>query len=175
MQEIDILILGGKLLLLDSGNTELEQSSIAINNGNIIAIGQTKELVQKYKAKKTIKAEDSLIMPGFVNCHTHAAMTCFRGIADDLELMDWLNNYIFPAEAKNVNKELAYWGTLLACAEMIKSGTTTFCDMYIFGDETAQAAKKAGMRCLLGEVLFDFPIGEYQAVTDNHQPVSLQR
>jgi 5-methylthioadenosine/S-adenosylhomocysteine deaminase len=84
-------------------------------------------------------------------------MTCFRGIADDLELMDWLNNYIFPAEAKNVNKDLAYWGSLLANAEMIKSGTTTFCDMYIFEDETARAAKHAGMRCLIGEVLFDFP------------------
>jgi 5-methylthioadenosine/S-adenosylhomocysteine deaminase len=96
-------------------------------------------------------------MPGLINSHTHAAMTCFRGIADDIELMDWLNNYIFPAEAKNVNIELAFWGSLLACAEMIKSGTTTFCDMYIFEDETAKAAKKAGMRCLLGEVLFDFP------------------
>jgi 5-methylthioadenosine/S-adenosylhomocysteine deaminase len=78
-------------------------------------------------------------------------------MADDLELMDWLNNYIFPAEAKNVNPELAHWGTLLACAEMIRSGTTTFCDMYIFEDETAKAAKQAGMRCLAGEVLFDFP------------------
>ena len=96
-------------------------------------------------------------MPGFVNTHTHAAMTCFRGIADDLELMEWLNNYIFPAEAQNVNPHLAYWGSLLACAEMIKSGTTTFCDMYIFEEETARAAKEAGMRCLVGEVLFDFP------------------
>ncbi|MEN6620038.1 MAG: amidohydrolase [Smithella sp.] len=157
MQEIDILILGGKLLLLDSNNTELDYSAIAINKNSILAIGQTRELVQKYKAKKIINAQDSLIMPGFVNCHTHAAMTCFRGIADDLELMDWLNNYIFPAEAKNVNKELAYWGSLLACAEMIKSGTTAFCDMYIFEDETARAAKQAGLRCLLGEVLFDFP------------------
>lgn len=84
-------------------------------------------------------------------------MTCFRGIADDLELMDWLDNYIFPAEARNVNEELVYWGSMLACAEMIKSGTTTFCDMYIFEDETAKAAKATGMRCLLGEVLFDFP------------------
>jgi 5-methylthioadenosine/S-adenosylhomocysteine deaminase len=114
-------------------------------------------LGKKFHAKHTINALDSLVMPGFVNCHTHAAMTCFRGMADDLELMDWLNNYIFPAEANNVNKELAYWGSLLACAEMIKSGTTTFCDMYIFEDETARAAKQAGLRCLLGEVLFDFP------------------
>ena len=157
MQEIDIVITGGKTLVLDSNNTALDQSAIAINDSNIIAIGQTEELEKKYTAKKTINAKDSLIMPGFVNCHTHAAMTCFRGMADDLELMDWLNNYIFPAEAKNVNKDLAYWGSLLAAAEMIKSGTTTFCDMYIFEDETARAAKQAGLRCLLGEVLFDFP------------------
>jgi 5-methylthioadenosine/S-adenosylhomocysteine deaminase len=105
-------------------------------------------------------------MPGFVNCHTHAAMTCFRGIADDLEMMDWLNNYIFPDEVKNVNKELAYWGSLLATAEMIKSGTTTFCDMYIFEDETARAAKTAGMRCLIGEVLFDFPSPNFKTTAE---------
>lgn len=157
MQEIDILISGGKILLLDHQNTILDQSAIAINGNRIISVGKKEELAKQFRAKKTINAEDSLIMPGFVNCHTHAGMTCFRGIADDLELMDWLNNYIFPAEAKNVNKELAYWGSLLACAEMIKSGTTTFCDMYIFEDETARAAKEAGVRCLVGEVLFDFP------------------
>jgi 5-methylthioadenosine/S-adenosylhomocysteine deaminase len=96
-------------------------------------------------------------MPGLINAHTHAAMTCFRGIADDMELMDWLNNYIFPAEAQHVSPELAYWGSKLACAEMIRSGTTTFCDMYLFEDETARAAKESGMRCLIGEGLFDFP------------------
>jgi 5-methylthioadenosine/S-adenosylhomocysteine deaminase len=163
MQEIDILITDGKALLLDVSDTALDQSAIAINDSYIIAIGQTKDLAKRYKAKKTIDAKDSLVMPGFVNCHTHAAMTCFRGMADDLELMDWLNNYIFPAEAKNVNKELAYWGSLLACAEMIKSGTTTFCDMYIFEDETARAAKQAGLRCLLGEVLFDFPSANFKS------------
>jgi 5-methylthioadenosine/S-adenosylhomocysteine deaminase len=163
MQEIDILITGGKALLLDSGNAAIDQSAIAINASEIIAIGPAEELAKKYRAKKTINAKDSLVMPGFVNCHTHAAMTCFRGMADDLELMDWLNNYIFPAEAKNVNKELAYWGSLLAAAEMIKSGTTTFCDMYIFEDETARAAKDAGMRCLVGEVLFDFPSPNFQS------------
>lgn len=157
MQEIDILITGKKALLLDANNTVLDQPAVAVNESNIIEIGPADELAKRYNAQKTINAENSLIMPGFVNCHTHAAMTCFRGMADDLELMDWLNNYIFPAEAKNVNKELAYWGSLLAASEMIKSGTTTFCDMYIFEDETARAAKQAGMRCLLGEVLFDFP------------------
>jgi 5-methylthioadenosine/S-adenosylhomocysteine deaminase len=157
MQNIDLIISGGKALLMDKNNTCLENAGIAIHASAIIEIGKKEEILQKYTAKKTINAESSLIMPGFVNCHTHAAMTCFRGIADDLELMDWLNNYIFPAEAHNVNEHLAYWGSLLACAEMIKSGTTTFCDMYIFEDEAARAAKEAGMRCLLGEVLFDFP------------------
>jgi 5-methylthioadenosine/S-adenosylhomocysteine deaminase len=157
MQEIDLIITGEKALLLDSKNTCLDRASVAINAGEIVAVGHTEKIEKQYRAKKTITANDSLIMPGFVNCHTHAAMTCFRGIADDLELMDWLNNYIFPAEAKNVNKELAYWGSLLGAAEMIKSGTTTFCDMYIFEDETARAAKEAGIRCLVGEVLFDFP------------------
>jgi len=157
MQDIDLIITGRKALLLDSENTCLDLASIAINAGEIVAVGHTETIEKQYRAKKTITAQDSLIMPGFVNCHTHASMTCFRGIADDLELMDWLNNYIFPAEAKNVNKDLAYWGSLLANAEMIKSGTTTFCDMYIFEDETARAAKAAGMRCLIGEVLFDFP------------------
>jgi len=157
MQNIDLMISGGKALLLDINNTSIENAGIAIHNSSIIDIGGKEEILQKYTAKKTISGENSLIMPGFVNTHTHAAMTCFRGIADDLELMDWLNNYIFPAEAKNVNPHLAYWGSLLACAEMIKSGTTSFCDMYIFEEETARAAKEAGMRCLIGEVLFDFP------------------
>ncbi len=164
MQEIDLIISGGKALLLDSENTCIDHASVVINTGDIIAVGYTENIEKQYRAKKNIIAKDSLIMPGFVNCHTHAAMTCFRGIADDLELMDWLNNYIFPAEARNVNKELAYWGSLLAAAEMIKSGITTFCDMYIFEDETARAAKDAGMRCLIGEVLFDFPSPNFKTV-----------
>ena len=157
MQDIDLIITGGKALLMNDHNTCLENAGIAVKASSIIDIGKKEEILKKYSAKRIIDGENSLIMPGFVNTHTHAAMTCFRGMADDMELMDWLNNYMFPAEAKNVNPHLARWGSLLACAEMIKSGTTTFCDMYIFEDETARAAKEAGMRCLIGEVLFDFP------------------
>ena len=157
MQTIDLIISGGKTLLMNSSNTCLENAGIAVHDSVIIEIGKKEDILKKYAARELINAEGSLTMPGLINTHTHAAMTCFRGIADDLELMDWLNNYIFPAEAKNVNEHLAYWGSLLACAEMIKSGTTTFCDMYIFEDETARAAKEAGIRCLVGEVLFDFP------------------
>ncbi len=166
MREIDLIITGSKALLLDSANTCLDNAALAINAGVIVAVGHVDQITKQYRAKKNIATGNSLMMPGFVNCHTHTAMTCFRGIADDLELMDWLNNYIFPAEARNVNKELAYWGSLLASAEMIKSGTTTFCDMYIFEDETAHAAKAAGMRCLIGEVLFDFPSPNFKTTAE---------
>ena len=166
MREVDLIITGSKALLLDSKNTLLDRASVVVHEDEIVAVGHTEKITKQYKAKKTITAEDSLIMPGFVNCHTHAAMTCFRGIADDLELTDWLNNYIFPDEAKFVNKELAYWGSLLAAAEMIKSGTTTFCDMYIFEDETARAAKASGIRCLIGEVLFDFPSPNFKTTAE---------
>lgn len=157
MIEADRIISGGRIVLMDEKGTTIQEGAITVRGEEIIAVGEREVITGQYVSKEVIDAHDCLIMPGLINGHTHAAMTCFRGIADDLQLMDWLNHYIFPAEAKNVNKELTYWGSLLACAEMIRSGTTTFCDMYIFEDETARAAKQAGMRCFLGEVLFDFP------------------
>jgi 5-methylthioadenosine/S-adenosylhomocysteine deaminase len=157
MKEVDTLMIGGRVLLMDDKDTILPEGALALDGDKIEAIGPAAEMRATYVGREEIDARDSLVMPGLINGHTHAAMTCFRGIADDMELMDWLNRYIFPAEARNVDPELAYWGSMLACAEMIRSGTTTFCDMYIFEEETARAAKEAGMRCLLGEVLFDFP------------------
>jgi Cytosine deaminase and related metal-dependent hydrolases len=157
MQKVDRIIIGGRILVLDEKESHIRDGIVAIDGENIVAVGEKKELENRYIGREIIDASGCLIMPGLINCHNHAAMTCFRGIADNLELMDRLSIYTFPAEAENVNEELAYWGSMLACAEMIKSGTTTFCDMYIFEDETAKAAKKAGMRCLLGEALFDFP------------------
>jgi 5-methylthioadenosine/S-adenosylhomocysteine deaminase len=154
---VDLLITGGTVVTLDNQDTKFIPGALAIDGDAIIALGRNEEILAAYHGKETLDVPGSIVMPGLVNAHTHAAMTCFRGIADDMELMDWLNRYIFPAEAGNVNPELAYWGSLLACAEMIKSGTTTFSDMYIFEQETARAAKQAGMRCLIGEVLFDFP------------------
>ena len=107
-------------------------------------------------------------MPGLINGHTHAAMSMFRGLADDLPLMEWLNQYIFPAES-HMDGAFVYDGTLLACAEMILSGTTTFCDMYLFEDETAKAAKAAGIRCLAGEVLYDFPSPNYGEIEKGYE------
>ena len=157
MEQVDTVLLGDWVLTLDEKNTVYRNGGVAIRGDRIVAAGTREDLTRRYAARETVDAPSGLLMPGLVNSHTHAAMTCFRGIADDLKLMDWLNHYIFPAEAKNVNPELVYWGSLLACAEMILSGTTTFCDMYIFEEETARAAREAGVRCLLGEVLFDFP------------------
>lgn len=157
MRQVDTIISGGRILLMDEADTIIAEGSLAIERDRIIAVGTRREIEESFTARNIIPAQGSLVMPGLVNAHTHAAMTCFRGIADDLPLLTWLHNYIFPAEAKNLSPELVYWGTLLAGAEMIRSGTTTFSDMYIFEDEAARAAKEAGMRCLIGEGLFDFP------------------
>ena len=156
-QNVDIVITGGTVVTLDERDLKISSGGLAIDGDTIVAVGEREDILSFYQGRETIDFPRSIIMPGLINAHTHAAMTCFRGIADDMELMEWLNRYIFPAEARNVDPELAYWGSVLACAEMIKSGTTTFSDMYIFEDETARAAHEAGMRCLLGEVLFDFP------------------
>ena len=100
---------------------------------------------------------DDIVMPGLVNTHTHAAMTLFRGYADDLPLMTWLQDYIFPAEARFVDKEFVYLGTLLAAWEMTRSGTTAFCDGYFFEDQVGRAAKEVGIRAWLGEGILQFP------------------
>ncbi|MGZ3608180.1 MAG: amidohydrolase [Syntrophales bacterium] len=169
MREVDIVISGGTILLMDEKNHVIRNGAVAIEGDTIIAVGDKGDIQNLYTAREIIDAKNSLIMPGLINCHNHAPMSYFRGLADDLELMDWLNNYIFPAEAMFVNEEFSYLGGLLACAEMIKSGTTTFCDMYIFEDEVAKAAKEAGMRCLLGEVLFDFPSPNFKTPDEGLQ------
>jgi len=161
MQQLDIIIKNGIILTLDSKNSILENGFLCIRGDSIFKIGTGNPT--SFKAEKIIDAEGGLILPGLVNCHTHAAMSLFRGLADDLPLMEWLNNYIFPAESK-MDAEFVYTGTLLALAEMIMSGTTTFCDMYLFEEEVAKAARKAGVRCLVGEVLYDFPSPNYGPV-----------
>ena len=129
-ERVDILITGGTVVTMAGPN--IERGSVAIRNGEIVAVGASSEVDRNYDAKTVIKAGGHAVVPGFVNAHTHAPMTLFRGIADDRELMDWLTNFIFPAEAKNVSRDFVKWGTRLAAAEMIRSGTTTFCDMYYF-------------------------------------------
>lgn len=161
MQDADLIIKNGTLLTMDFKNSILENGFLAIRGDRISHMGTGD--MPSIKARKIIDAKGGLVLPGLVNGHTHAAMTLFRGLADDLPLMQWLENYIFPAE-RNMDAEFVYTGTLLALAEMILSGTTTFCDMYLFEEEVAKAAKKAGVRCLVGEVLYDFPSPNYGSV-----------
>jgi len=151
----DILITGATVVTMAGPN--IERGSVAIRNGEIIAVGPSSEVDAKYRAKTTIRAGGMAVVPGFVNAHTHVPMTLFRGIADDRDLMDWLTNFIFPAEAKNVDRDFVKWGTRLAAAEMIRSGTTTFCDMYYYESDIARETKAAGLRGVLGETLIDFP------------------
>jgi 5-methylthioadenosine/S-adenosylhomocysteine deaminase len=156
----DLLLTNGTILTLSPGSEPVSQGSLAIAEGRIIALGTETNVERFFEAAKTIDAQGGLIMPGLVNAHNHAAMTCYRGMADDLPLMEWLTRYIFPAESKS-DSDQVYWSTLLACAEMIRAGTTTFCDMYLFEDRVAQAAREAGMRAVVGEVLYDFPSPNY--------------
>jgi len=159
MNSTDILVSNGTVLTMDSKDTQLRNGVVAIEKDKIIAVGHMDEF-STWKASRIIDARGGIIMPGLVNAHTHASMTCFRGLADDLPLMTWLNEHIFPAESKlDYNK--VYYGALLACAEMILSGTTCFCDMYLFEDAVAGAAKEAKIRAVVGEVLYDFPSPNY--------------
>ena len=161
MQPVDMIIKNGTVLTMDSNNAVFENGFLCIKGDTISHIGEG--AAENFKSKKTIDAKKGLILPGLVNAHTHAAMSLFRGLADDLPLMEWLQNYIFPVESQ-MDAEFVYTGTLLAIAEMIMSGTTTFCDMYLFEDEVAKAAKRAGIRCLVGEVIYDFPSPNYGPV-----------
>ena len=157
---VDLLLLNGLVLTLDDQDQRFDPGGVAVRNGEIVAVGAGEAVQSAFHASRTLDVGGCVVMPGLINAHTHAAMTIFRGLADDLPLMDWLHQHIFPAERK-LTEEWVYWGTLLACAEMILSGTTTFCDMYLFEHKVAEAAKAAGMRALVGEVLYDFPSPNY--------------
>jgi 5-methylthioadenosine/S-adenosylhomocysteine deaminase len=161
MQQVDIIIKNGTILTMNNKNLVLKDGFLCIRGDAISNISEDDE--NAFEASKVIDAKGGLILPGLVNGHTHAAMSLFRGLADDLPLMEWLNNYIFPVESK-MDGDFVFTGTLLACAEMIMSGTTTFCDMYLFEDQVATAARKSGMRCIAGEVLYDFPSPNYGSI-----------
>ncbi len=159
IQQADLLVTNGIVLTMDAEGTRIDDGSVAIAGTRIAAVDKAAAM-QDWTASRVVDACGGIIMPGLVNTHTHAAMTCFRGLADDLPLMDWLQNHIFPAEAR-LDDKTVYSATLLACAEMIRSGTTTFCDMYLFEDAVARAASAAGVRAVVGEVLYDFPSPNY--------------
>jgi len=157
---VDLIIRGGTVVTMDSSRRVIENGGVAIKGGRIIDVDDTADIDRKYAAREVINAAGKVVVPGLINGHTHVPMTLFRGIADDLDLQEWLTKYIFPAEAKNVTEDFVRVGTRLGLAEMIRSGTTTYCDMYYFEDAIADETFKAGMRGVLGETVIDFPVAD---------------
>lgn len=147
-------------MTMDGERRVIENGGVAIRGGRIVAIGSAAEIDHKYGAREVINATGKVVIPGLINGHTHVPMTLFRGLADDLDLQEWLTKYIFPAEAKNVTEDFVRVGARLGLAEMIRSGTTTYCDMYYFEDAIADETAKAGMRGVLGETVIDFPVAD---------------
>ncbi len=157
---VDLIVSGGTVVTMDGARRVIENGAIAIKAGRIEAIGRAGEIGQNYAAREVVNATGKVVVPGLINGHTHVPMTLFRGLADDLDLQEWLTKYIFPAEAKNVTEEFVRAGTRLGLAEMLRGGTTTYCDMYYFEDAIADETSKAGMRAVLGETVIDFPVAD---------------
>ena len=157
---VDVLIKNGTVVTVDGEMRVLEGASLAIRGEKIDAIipaGQTLP-----PARETIDASGHLVMPGLVNTHGHVPMVLLRGLADDRKLMDWLYSFIFPAEGRTVNSGFSYWGALLGCIEMARSGTTTFTDMYYYEEDVARAVDKAGLRAVLGQTIIGFPAPDHK-------------
>jgi 5-methylthioadenosine/S-adenosylhomocysteine deaminase len=154
---VDLLVTGGTVVTMDAQRRVIEDGAVAIRGDSIVAVGPRAEIESRFEAAQTIDAHGALVMPGLINGHAHAAMSLFRGLADDLALDEWLQKYIFPAEARNVTPDFVEWGTRLGVLEMLRGGITTYADMYYFEDVVARVTKDAGMRGVLGETIIDFP------------------
>ena len=163
---VSVIINNGIVITVDGNRRILNPGSVAINGTDIVAVDTPASIAARYKATQTIDATGKVVMPGLINTHTHAAMVMFRGLGNDLNLMDWLQKYIFPAEAKTVSPEFVRVGTRLAALEMIESGTTTFADMYYFEEEVARVTKAAGLRGVLGQTVIEFPVADAKTPAD---------
>jgi 5-methylthioadenosine/S-adenosylhomocysteine deaminase len=157
-QSVALIVIGRSVITQNAAHRVLSPGALAISGTDILDVDSPEAIARKYTAAETIEARDELVLPGLINTHTHAAMVMYRGLADDLALMDWLQKYIFPAEAKTVSPEMVRIGTKLAALEMIESGTTTFADMYYFEEEIAKTTIAAGLRAVLGETIIQFPV-----------------
>src|SRR5437667_3356318 len=156
-EKADLIVTRGTVVTMDGPRSIDDDGAVVVTGDTIVAVGPRVEVEAKFAARETIDARNMLVLPGFINGHTHVPMTLFRGIHDDVTLNDWLYKYIFPAEKRNVNEEFVRWGTRLAAAEQIRGGVTTFADMYYFEDAVAEETKAAGMRGVLGETFIDLP------------------
>jgi 5-methylthioadenosine/S-adenosylhomocysteine deaminase len=163
---IALVVVGGTIVTENAAHEILSPGAVAVDGTDIVEVGAPEAIAARYRAAETIEARADIVLPGLINTHTHAPMVMYRGLADDLALMDWLQKYIFPAEAKTVSPELVRIGTRLAALEMIESGTTTFADMYYFEEEIAKAAIEAGLRGVLGQTIIQFPVADAKTPAD---------
>ncbi len=165
-RRVSLVVTGGTVITQNGAHTILSPGALAIDATDIVEVGTPDAIAAKYQALETIDARGQVVLPGLVNTHTHAPMVMYRGLADDLALMDWLQKYIFPAEARTVSPELVRVGTRLAALEMIESGTTAYADMYYFEEEIARATVEAGLRGVLGETIIQFPVADAKTPAD---------
>ena len=165
-RRVDLIVSGGTVVTMDGARRVIEDGAVAVAGGRIVAVGGRADVARRYAAREVLDARGRAVIPGLIYGHTHIPMTLFRGLADDLDLNEWLTKYIFPAEAKNVTEEFVRAGTQLGLAEMIRGGTTTYCDMYYFEDAIAEETERAGVRGLLGETVIDFPVPDNKTWAD---------
>ncbi|HXW61754.1 MAG TPA: amidohydrolase [Candidatus Acidoferrales bacterium] len=159
---MDLFVRGGTVITMDAEFRVIDDGGVAIEGDTIAAVGKRADLEAKASGARKIEAGGTLVMPGMINGHAHAAMSLFRGVAEDHSLNDWLQKYIFPAEARNVTEDFILWGTRLGVLEMLRGGITTYADMYYFEDVVASVTKEAGMRGVLGETIVDFPAPDHK-------------
>lgn len=159
-EQVDLIVYNAIVVTMDAAARVLPRGAVAIRGNQIVAVQTAEAIASSFSAKETIDAEGQIVMPGLVNTHGHAPMVLYRGLADDLALMEWLQNYIFPAESKTVTPAFVRAGTRLAALEMIQSGTTTYTDMYYFEEEIARVTREAGMRGVLGQTIIQFPVAD---------------
>jgi 5-methylthioadenosine/S-adenosylhomocysteine deaminase len=165
-RQVSLVVTGGIVVTMDAAGRVVPNGAVAIDNTDIVGVDTAENIAKQFRGRDTIDATGQIILPGLINTHTHAPMVLYRGLADDLALTEWLNKYIFPAEAKTVSPEFVRAGTRLALAEMIQSGTTTFTDMYYFEEEVARETREAGMRGVLGQTVIQFPVADAKTPSD---------
>jgi 5-methylthioadenosine/S-adenosylhomocysteine deaminase len=155
---VSLVVTNGTVVTMDGAGRVLSPGAVAIDGRDIAAVDAPAAIAAKFAAAESLDASGHIVLPGLINAHTHAPMVLYRGLADDLALMEWLQKYIFPAEAKTVSPEFVRAGTRLAALEMIQSGTTAYADMYYFEEEIARATREAGLRGVLGQTIIQFPV-----------------
>jgi 5-methylthioadenosine/S-adenosylhomocysteine deaminase len=164
---VDMMVYGDYVVTMNTEAPVIRNGAVAVMDGQIIAVGTEAEIERQYSASTVVSGVGRILMPGLVNGHTHSAMVLFRGMADDLPLMEWLQNYIFPMEGRYVDEALIDAGTRLACWEMISSGTTTFVDMYFYPDVIAKVVEECGLRAVIAAPMIDFPSPGFQGWDDS--------